>query len=250
MIAAALAFHDAAMPVITSFLFAFLRIGAMMAFLPGLGDRLIPGRVRLICAFALSIAVTPVLERPPEMTPTVIAVETTIGLALGAVLRFVAQALTIAGMMAAQMTSLAQLFGNVEPSSAVGNVLNMAGLALIVATGLPLMVIDLLIRSYDVLPVGLVFEGGDLAQWGIARAGGAFALAFGLAAPFALLAILYNLAMGVLNRAMPQLMVAMVGAPAITWASALLLLLSAPLMLTVWRSAMMAALGDPIGGIP
>ncbi len=50
---------------------------------------------------------------------------------------------------------------------------------------------------------------------------------------------------------MPQLMVALVGAPAITGASAVLLFLSAPLILTVWKSAMLAALGDPIaGGMP
>ena len=50
---------------------------------------------------------------------------------------------------------------------------------------------------------------------------------------------------------MPQLMVALVGAPAITGASAILLFLAAPLMLTVWKATMIAALGDPIaGGMP
>ncbi|CUH40657.1 flagellar biosynthesis protein FliR [Jannaschia seosinensis] len=250
MIEAGLALHDAIVPLVGALLLVFLRIGAMMAFLPGLGDKMIPARVRLVAAFSLAAAVAPTLAAPEEITPSLIATETAIGLAFGAVLRFVALALTMAGMMAAQLTSLAQLFGTVEPSSAIGNVLNIAGLALLMASGLPLMVIDLLIRSYDVLPLGLAPDGGDMARWGIARAAGAFALAFALAAPFALLALVYNLAMGVLNRAMPQLMVAMVGAPAITWASALILFLAAPLMLTVWRAAMIAALGDPIGGGP
>lgn len=230
---------------------AFLRVGAMMLVLPGLGDRMIPARVRLVTAFCLSTAVAPTLPSDPPFTGQVILIETTIGLALGAVLRFITQALTIAGMMAAQLTSLAQLFGNTEPSSAIGNLLNLAGLALIMAAGLPLMVIDLLIRSYDVLPLGLPMPARDLAEWGVSRAAQAFALAFGLAAPFALAALVYNAAMGVINRAMPQLMVALVGAPAITWASAALLFLAAPFMLVVWKTAMVAALADPVlGGLP
>ena len=242
------ALGELASPVLVQAFAVFLRIGGLMLLLPGLGDRVIPTRVRLVAAFALTAAVAPSVPAPAEVTPGLIAVELTIGVAFGAVLRFVAMALTMAGMMAAQLTSLAQLFGNVEPSSAVGNLLNMAGLALIMASGLPLMVVDVMIRSYDVLPQGVVPVGADMAAWGMRRVAGAFALAFGLAAPFALAALVYNAAMGVINRAMPQLMVALVGAPAITGASGVLLFLAAPLILSVWKAAMVAALGDPVAG--
>ncbi len=251
MIPAALALHDAIAPALAQLFAVFLRVGGVMLLMPGLGDRMIPARVRLVAAFALTVAVAPSVSLPDEVGPRFIAVETSVGIALGTVLRFIAMALTMAGMMAAQLTSLAQLFGSVEPSSAIGNVLNLAGLALLMASGLPLMLIELLIRSYDVLPQGAPMAGADLARWGIDRAGQAFALAFAMAAPFALAALVYNAAMGVINRAMPQLMVALVGAPAITWASVVLLVLSAPLLLQVWKAAMVAALGDPIsGGLP
>ncbi len=251
MIEGLLDLHDAMLPVITQVLGVFLRVGAMILVLPGLGDRMIPARIRLITGFALSVAVAAMAPPITELTPTLILVETTIGLALGAVLRFIASALTMAGMMAAQLTSLAQLFGNTEPSSAIGNLLNIAGLALLMAAGLPLMVIDMLIRSYDVLPLGLPMPGTDVVRWGVSRAAQAFGLAFVLAAPFALAALIYNMAMGVINRAMPQLMVALVGAPAITMASGILLFLSAPFILSVWKTTMIAALGDPVaGGLP
>ena len=251
MIAGALAVHDLAVPILAQFFAVFLRVGGLMLVVPGFGDRMIPARIRLMIAFALSAAVAPSIPLPDAVTPGLIAVEVTVGLALGVVLRFIAMALTMAGMMAAQLTSLAQLFGTVEPSSAIGNVLNLAGLALLMASGLPMMLIDVLIRSYDVLPQGAPMGGGDVAMFGVSRAAQAFALAFGLAAPFALAALVYNAAMGVINRAMPQLMVALVGAPAITGASGLLLFLSAPLILSVWRTAMIAALGDPVaGGLP
>ena len=248
MIDGLLALEAAAAPVLAQGFAVFLRVSGLMLLLPGLGDRLIPMRVRLMAALALSAAVAPAIPAPDSVGPGLVATEVAVGLALGAVLRFVAMALTMAGMMAAQLTSLAQLFGNVEPSSAIGNLLNLAGLALIMASGLPLMVVDVLIRSYDVLPQGGVPPGADLARWGVERAGSAFALAFGLAAPFALAALVYNAAMGVINRAMPQLMVALVGAPAITGASMILLMLAAPLILTVWKAAMVATLADPIGG--
>ncbi|MEM7487486.1 MAG: flagellar biosynthetic protein FliR [Pseudomonadota bacterium] len=251
MIEGLLALHELAAPLLASLFAAFLRIGGLMLLVPGLGDAMIPLRVRLVAAFALSAAVAPAVDLPTNVDAWTIASETVTGLALGAVLRFLAQALMMAGMMAAQLTSLAQLFGTQEPSSAIGNVLNLAGLALLMAAGLPLMLVEMLIRSYDVLPVGQWPEGGDLARWGVSRIGHAFALAVGLAAPFALVALIYNAAMGVLNRAMPQLMVALVGAPAITALAGIVLFLSAPLILVVWKGSMVAALGDPIaGGLP
>ncbi|WP_298437073.1 flagellar biosynthetic protein FliR [uncultured Jannaschia sp.] len=251
MIEALLALHDAARPIAMASFAVFLRIGALMLVLPGLGDRLIPARIRLVTAFALTAAVAPAVELQAEIGPGLIVAETVTGLALGAVLRFVAQALSMAGVMAAQLTSLAQLFGTVEPSSAIGNVLNLAGLCLIMASGLPLMVVEMMIRSYDILPLGGHLDGSDAARWGAARVAQAFALAIAMAAPFALAALIYNAAMGVINRAMPQLMVALVGAPAITGASGVLLLLSAPLLLAVWKAAMIATLADPVtGGVP
>ena len=251
MIDGLLALTDVAEPALLQLFAVFLRIGGLMLMVPGLGDRMIPARIRLMAAFALTAAVAPSVPPPEALSAGLIVVEVTTGLAFGAVLRFVAMALTMAGMMAAQLTSLAQLFGTVEPSSAIGNVLNLAGLALIMASGLPLMLVEVMIRSYDVLPQGAAPAGGDMAAWGVSRAAQAFALAFSLAAPFALAALVYNAAMGVINRAMPQLMVALVGAPAITGASLVLLFLAAPLILSVWKTAMVAALGDPIaGGMP
>ncbi|WP_235962681.1 flagellar biosynthetic protein FliR [Jannaschia marina] len=247
MIAALSALHEVAVAQAMQVLLVFLRVGGLMLLLPGLGDRMIPTRVRLVVALALSTAIAPAVALPEAPTLGAVLAEGATGLALGAVLRFLAAALVTAGMMAAQLTSLAQLFGTVEPSSAIGNLLNLAGLALLMASGLPLMVVDLLIRSYDVLPYGGVLPGEDLVKWGVARAAQGFALAFALAAPFALAALVYNAAMGVINRAMPQLMVALVGAPAITWASMALLFLAAPFLLLTWKAAMIALLADPIG---
>lgn len=59
------------------------------------------------------------------------------------------------------------------------------------------------------------------------------------------MSILYNLALGVINKAMPQLMVAFVGAPLITLGGLFLLFLVAPLMLSVWLSALDQFMSSP-----
>ena len=58
---------------------------------------------------------------------------------------------------------------------------------------------------------------------------------------------IYNLTLGVINRAMPQLMVAFVGAPFTTLGGLVLLLLATPIMLHHWLGALDAFLANPLG---
>ena len=58
-----------------------------------------------------------------------------------------------------------------------------------------------------------------------------------IAAPFVIGSLLYNVALGIINRAMPQLMVAFIGAPALTWGGLALFAVAAPLILSVWLAA-------------
>ena len=102
-------------------------------------------------------------------------------------------------------------------------------------------------QSYEVLPFGVFPVAGDLADWGVARAAAAFRLAFVLAAPFLAAGLIYNLALGAINRAMPQLMVALVGAPAITGAAILILAIAAPVMLIHWAEVLDRTLANPFG---
>ena len=54
---------------------------------------------------------------------------------------------------------------------------------------------------------------GEGAAWSVARTAEAFGLGLSLALPFIAVSFAYNLALGALSRAMPQLLVALVGAP-------------------------------------
>ncbi len=234
----------------------FLRVGAAMAMLPVFGERAVPERIRLLLALSFTLIVLPAAE--PIVRPAVetngnalfLFTETLAGLAIGAVVRFFVMALQIAGSMAAQSTSLSQLFGgaNVDPLPAMGHVLMMGGFALAMIMGLHVRLTEILIMSYDIFHPGQ-FPGADLlSTWGLQRVVHAFALAFTLAAPFVVASLIYNVALGVINRAMPQLMVAFVGAPAITAGGLILMFLSTPILLNIWGQGLIMFLNNPFGG--
>lgn len=232
------------------FALVFLRVGAAVAMLPALGEQALPQRVKLAGALAMTLVVASAVPAGAAPGPLAFVTEAAAGLALGFGLRLMILGLQTAGTLAAQSVSLAQMFAGTgaEPAPVVSNLLVLAGIALFLATGGLARAAELLILSYDLLPPGQPPDPSVLAEWGVQRIAQVFALAFALAAPFVVAALLYNLALGVINRAMPTLMVSFVGAPALTLGGLVLLALAAPLLLQVWQEAMARALAAPFGG--
>ncbi|WP_353473534.1 flagellar biosynthetic protein FliR [Salipiger sp. H15] len=235
-------------------LLVFLRVGAALFALPGLGESWVPLRLRLALALTLSAAILPAvaagLPSDPPSLPLflrAVASETLAGLFLGLMLRLFVFALQTAGTIAAQATSLSQLLGNAaaEPMPALGHILSVAALALLMATGFHVKAAAYLILSYRLLPALALPDPAVLAQASRAEVSHAFALAFSLAAPFVILSALYNLTLGFINKAMPQLMVAFVGAPVITLGAVALMGLVAPLLLAAWLAQVDAFLSAP-----
>lgn len=231
----------------------FLRVAATASLLPAFGEQTIPMRIRLAIGVAFAAIVSPAIH--PIAVPagfaqfSALAVsETAIGLALGVMVRMFVFTLQTAGSIAAQATSLSQLLGGSvsEPVPAMAHLLVTGGLALAVMFDLHIRAAEFMIGSYQIFPPGLSIPASGFSQWGIARISYAFALAFGLAAPFVIAALVYNLTLGVINRAMPQLMVAFVGAPAITAGGLLLLMVGAPVILSVWADALLAFFANPL----
>lgn len=228
----------------------FLRVGAALFLMPAFGDQAVPQRIRLILALAFTAVVAPAVsdsmaEVPGTLRPA--AVEVLVGLAIGIGMRLFIFALQVAASIIAQVSSLSQLFGGStpEPQPAIGNLLTMASLALAVLAGLHVKAASLLILSYRALPPGRFPDAADMADWGLLQVGHSFTLAFALAAPFVIASVVYNVALGIISKAMPQLSVILVGAPVLTAASLVLMLLAVPLMLAVWLGSFDAFLLQP-----
>jgi flagellar biosynthetic protein FliR len=231
----------------------FLRVGAVMATLPAFGEQSVPGRIRLVLTIMLTAAIAPAIL--PGLQGVALldgfAPEVLVGLMLGLVVRFFVLALMMAGTIAANATSLSQLFpSGAEPQPAISKLLVVGGLALAVQSDLDLRIVSFLILSYDLLPGGGWPSTGLMADWGLAQVSRSFSLAFMISMPFVIASLLYNVALGVINRAMPQLMVSFVGAPALSLGGLVLLALVTPLALAVWLQTFNSFLAMPTGALP
>ena len=238
----------------------FVRISAMMAVLPAFGDQVVPMRLRLAISGVFTVVVAPAVApgigpAPADLLKAAAALgpEVLAGLFFGILLRFFVLALQLAGSIAAQSTSLAQIFGGsagVDPQPAIAHTLIVAGTALAALSGLHVQAASYMIQSYVLVPFGLAIGGSVVSDAGLDEVARAFGLGFTLAAPFLIASLVYNVVLGVINRAMPQLMVSFVGAPAITAGGLLLLMLTAPIILTLWMNAFSGFMAAPFGAAP
>jgi flagellar biosynthetic protein FliR len=235
----------------------FLRVGAVVALMPGFGDQAVPQRVKLALVLAFTLVLSPLLAERiaasgPEPALAPLAGEVVAGLILGIGMRLFLLALQTAAVIVAQASTLSQMFPGAtpEPQPAIGNLFLVAGIALFLAAGLHVSAIELILLTYDLLPPGGMPDARAAADWNLSLVTRTFSLAFALAAPFVIASMIYNLALGAINRAMPQLMVSLVGAPALTLGALALLAVATPVLLAVWLDAFEAYLSDPFGSPP
>lgn len=235
----------------------FLRVGVLVALLPGFGETSVPVRVKLGLAIAFTVpvasAIAPfVVNVSLPSIAWLLLTECLAGLCIGISIRLFVLGLSTAGSIAAQSTSLAQIFAGagVDPQPAIGHVLIVAGLALAMMTGLHVKAVSFVILSYDLFPPARLPDATIVSEWGISLVSHVFSLAFMLSAPFVIVSVLYNLTLGVINRAMPQLMVAFVGAPVITFGGLAMLMILSPMILQVWLSSVEGFLLAPQRVLP
>nr|WP_306153129.1 flagellar biosynthetic protein FliR [Roseovarius sp. MMSF_3281] len=234
-----------------------LRVGPAIALFPGFGEQALPVRIKLVIALMVTVVMAPAVapfvpssQVAPGNVVWLALSESAVGLLIGLGIRLFVMALQTAGSIAGQSTSLSHILGSVgvTPLPAIGHFLVIGGIALVMILGLHVRAIQMLVLTYGIFPVGVFPEAASVGQWGMRQVAGAFALAFTLAAPFVIVSVLYNLTLGIINRAMPQLMVVFVGAPVITGLGLLFLFLLAPTILTIWANALDRFLANPLGG--
>ena len=171
-------------------LLVYARIQACLLAMPGLGERMIPIRVRVAAAMALTPlyagAARPASLPAPLQLAGLIAAEIVAGLALGLMVRVVAMALDMASTALAQSASMSAMLGISEdmPPHPIGNLMHMAGMALLMALGLPVLVCRLLTDSFALKPAGLWPEIGQVWPAFLALVVQGFTLALLIASPF------------------------------------------------------------------
>lgn len=207
---------------IGQYLWPFMRIGAMFMAVPIIGARTVPARVRLVLALLVTALVSPLLAPAPTIEllgmPAMLRVlqEVLIGLALGFSFQVVMHIFVLSGQLVAMKMGLGFASMN-DPSNGI-SVTVLSQFYLLLSTVLflifngHLLVIDLIVRSFDSIPIGTGIGYGEFAM--IAGMGSWLfnaALVFVLPLFTALLVI--NMAFGIMNRSAPQINVFTVGFP-------------------------------------
>jgi flagellar biosynthetic protein FliR len=196
----------------------FARVGAIIMLLPGLGEATVPAKIRLSLALVFSLALTPLLASKVPALPDSVGAsvgwvirETLTGLMIGGLIRVMLSALAVAGEIVSLQTTLsfAQTANplQAQPSSSIGSFLALLGVVLIFDTGLHHYFIAAIVNSYDLFATTKRVMLGDAATLAIHITGQAFLVGVQLAAPVMVFALVFNAAMGLVARAMPQFQV-------------------------------------------
>ena len=202
----------------------FMRIGAMVMLLPAIGEQTVPPMVRMAFALLLSLCLGAIAGPTLPPLPATLGVmggqvikELLIGVMLGLLLQIMTLALAVAGETVAIQTTLAfaQTTNPTEamPSSSVASFLSVMAMALIFAFNLDHMFIGAMARSYTLFAPTKDLPVMDAAALAVRTFGQAFALGLQLAAPVVVFSVVFNVAIGLVGRMMPQFQVFFVATP-------------------------------------
>jgi flagellar biosynthetic protein FliR len=196
----------------------------MVMLMPGLGERFVLRRARLVIAVFLAFLMLPmareVMRVPtdPGGLFTLLIAEILIGALYGLTVRLIMSALQTAGVIVANQiglgfaTAVDPAMGQQNPS--IGNLLTILGITLVLVLDIHHLAIAAIHDSYRILPPGGLPAAGDASALGLMAVARSFALAVQISAPFIVFGLLFNLGLGVLARLMPQFQVFFLGAPA------------------------------------
>ena len=242
-------------PQLWALLFTMLRVGAAFVAAPVFGAVSVPLNVRVLLTAAvgiLSMNAVPIAA-PGEVfalaTFLAVAAEVLVGLALGFILQIAFAAPLVASevigvsMGLSFATAINPQTGQSTP--ALGQFLTILLTLLFLAVDGHLVLVELVVRSYELLPPGQAWLSPGKLQ-NIALFGGyAFLAGLLLALPVGFLLLCLNIVVGMLSRSAPALNLFAIGIPASLAMGVLALLVGMPAMgdymLVIVREALDAA---------
>lgn len=208
---------------LVAFFWPFARITALMLSAPLWGHSSVPRQAKIAAAGAVAVVIAPVLPAMPDIPlfswaglGTLIE-QLLIGAAIGLTVRIIVSVVQASGdFIGLQMgLAFATFFDPASGTNMVvlSRVLYMITLLMFLAFNGHLMVLEILVASFEILPVGIDRFNPDafilLARYGSTI----YTVGMLLALPLVASLLIINLALGILNRAAPQLTVFNIGFP-------------------------------------
>ena len=208
---------------LAALMFPLARLLGLFSSAPVFSNRGVSVRVRLAIGMGVAIAVLPVMPPMPQVAPggglglAIFAQQMFIGIAIGFMMRIVFAAVDMAGALIGMQMGLSfAIFFDPDAggqTAVLSDFLNLLATLIFLAIDGHLLMIDLLVRSFEWLPVAT--DAVDAGGWAFLARSGITVFAAGLLLSLPVIAVLLvaNIALGVLTRAAPQLNLFAVGFP-------------------------------------
>lgn len=209
--------------MVSSFLWPLFRVSSFFMAMPIIGTQMLPMRLRLGLALAVTVLIVPVLPPMPEFDGLslqnwiVVAQQVLIGSLLGFSANILLQSFVAGGQIMAMQMGLG-FASMTDPANGVNTVILsqiylMLVMMLFLGMNGHLVLIEIMVDSFDVIPVGL--EGvSKMTLWEIAHWGGwLFMAALMMALPAVTALLVINFAFGIMTKAAPQLNIFAIGFP-------------------------------------
>ncbi len=222
---------------------AFCRIGGCVMIMPGFSTARVPLQVRLFIAVALSMAILPIMwtDIYPEVTGKghtylyLIASETVVGAIIALVARYYVLGLQFAG------TALTMLIGFSPPPSSdvledtaenqLTSMISFAGLMLLFMLDFHHVIFEAIAQSYRAMPIGVGFDPQGMLITLANSLQQTFLIMLRLASPFVIYGLLFNVAIGMVNKLAPQIPIYFISQPYLIMGGLFLLYLGIAAML-------------------
>ena len=221
---------------LAALMFPLVRILGMVSSAPLFGNRGVSIRVRVAIGLGIAVAVLPALPPMPTVAPAsgiglaIMAQQFMIGAAIAVMMRIVFAAVDVAGeLVGLQMGLSFAAFFDPDSGGRTAVVAEFMGLItslLFLALNGHLLLVDVVIRSFEWLPVSATPLHGDGWMSAVRFGTTLFAAGLLLAMPIMATLLVVNIAMGVLTRAAPQLNLFAIGFPVTLGTGFLVLMLS------------------------
>jgi flagellar biosynthetic protein FliR len=189
------------------------RIGGLILVAPMFSSKMVPMPVRTALLVVLTVVMQPAVQQRAlagtELTPARFLTETLIGFALGMGAALLVAAAELGADLMSQAIGLSGA-AVMDPigghqTSVIGQAFALLAATLLLASNGHLVMLDAVAASFDRVPVGAALNVANGLRTLVHHGGIMFALGLQIAAPVIAAALVTNVGLGILSRAVPQL---------------------------------------------
>ncbi|MCV9998723.1 flagellar biosynthetic protein FliR [Pararhizobium sp. YC-54] len=225
---------------------AFCRIGACIMVMPGFSTARVSVQIRIFVALAISMAILPIMwnEIYPQISGKghtyiyIVATETVIGGVIGLIARYYVLGLQFTGTVITMMIGF-----NAPPTNDVledtaenqlTNLISFAGLMVLFMLDFHHVILSSIVDSYKVMPLGVGFDSQGVLITLTNALETTFYIMLRLASPFIIYGLLFNVAIGMVNKLAPQMPLYFISLPYLIMGGMFLLYLGIAAMLKLF----------------